>query len=216
MATAEVQGKQICRSGSGLSCQPLMKWIEPMTRSRHPMKVTKAQILATCSQEQAKASIAAMRAVQRPPSPQEWAAMYGTLLLHFPVQNLTERQEKLKFQTFMEDLAGIPAPCIAAALQRYRREPSPDGKQKFFPQAWQILAMCEEERAEAKRILAACEEMDRVLEGPDEPVEQVAFVPDPVDFGARPRPAARVIKAFSRRSTDPEELKAAIERRMNG
>jgi hypothetical protein len=78
--------------------------------------------------------------------------------------------------------------------------------------------MCEEERAESKRILSACDEMERVLDGPDEvPVEaEATVIRAPVDFGVRPRPVPPSIRAFSRRGTDPEELKAAIERRARG
>lgn len=79
---------------------------------------------------------------------------------------MTEMQAKAKFQTFCADLANIPGTCVARACERYRLQPSPDGKQKFFPQTWQIMAMCDEDMKESKAILRALDELDGVLRVP--------------------------------------------------
>lgn len=144
----------------------LLRWVDRITDRRYPRTPTKHGILGGHSEEAVRAQMLVLREEQAPPSQQEWASHYAMLVLNFPQQAMTEMQAKLKFQTFCSDLAGIPAACVARACERYRLEPSKDGKPKFFPQNWQIMAMCEEYLKEAKSILRALDEMENVLRVP--------------------------------------------------
>lgn len=207
----------------------LVRWAERMTDRRHPRNPTREQLLAGKVEQEVRSSISSLRQSQRGPTPKEWGSHYAMLALNFPDTALSPEQSSLKFQIFCADLAGIPAPAIAVALKRYRTEPSPDNKQKWRPQAWQILAMCEDEKRAAANILRACDEMERVLDAP--PVT----APEPVKGfdaskhlhqlanrmrvrgGFAPRPAAKddrlAVLSTARPCTDAAELREHIARR---
>ena len=187
----------------------------------------RSQMLAMAPEASLRASITDLRQLQRGPSPKEWANLYATLALVFPQGATSPEQASLRFQIFCADLAGIPGPAIAAACERYRREPSPDGKQKFFPQSWQIIAMCEDAKRQAGQILRACDEMERILAEGDvsdaksEFPNRAAQMRQLADrLAVKPREAAveavaptiRLVAA-SRPNTDAAELKAALARR---
>lgn len=193
----------------------LIAMSERMADRRRHMTVTREALLRLGTEQELRAQIRALRQAQAGPTPQEWANHYAALVLTLPAQGMDAVQASHRFRIFCEDLQGIPGPAIAAALRRYRTEPSLEPK--FRPQSCQIAAMCKEELAASKRILAACDEMERVLDEPEEVVAPDAEVVIgtslwPIQTITRAE-ATRSYPSFSRAGTDPAELTAALERR---
>jgi hypothetical protein len=153
--------------------------------------------------------------------------MYERLALDFPMARMQDETATAKFLSFCADLSHLPHRFLTRAVERYRLEPAPDGKAKFFPQSQQLIGLCEGDVKESAALLRGIEEMERVLSAPSLPkpgdIEPITAarareIRENIErMGAANRPAHPVASKPTRpiNTARPESTESAAELRAN-
>jgi hypothetical protein len=146
----------------------LMRLAEAAMAPRHPTKLTRKIILALGPEPQLRNSLTRISSRLRPVTEAQIAAEYAALAALFPTSPALSRdQATAKFRIFCADLGHLTPQALAQACKRYRTEPSPDGRQKFFPQPWQLLELARAEMGDVQVVRAGLQRIAATLDAPD-------------------------------------------------
>lgn len=106
--------------------------------------------------------MAALRRRAAPATPEEVSRHFLALAVIYPNQALTEEQMNLKFQLFCTDLAEIPECVLENACASFRRATNPPNR--FFPSPGELLAHCQQEMREIRRLLRGLATIEHALD----------------------------------------------------
>jgi hypothetical protein len=140
----------------------LRQWAMDATDDRYPKLPTRAAILALANESQTRAMLNAARLQTAPATPAEISRHFLALAVVYPSQALSEEQMTLKFRIFCEDLSGIPERVLAKACANYRRAINPPNT--FFPSPGQLLAHCETDMREMRKLRRGFDMIERALD----------------------------------------------------
>jgi hypothetical protein len=123
-------------------------------------------VLGDRTEAEVRAALHALRVEAAPATKKEIARHCTALALTFSRQTVTEDQACVRFEIFCGDLGDITEHALACACAAYRTKPSKDGRQKFFPQAWELLDLAKDTMRDVRRRRRGLAKLEQAISTP--------------------------------------------------
>lgn len=165
-----VPGNQTPTSRSKQLETSLDRMAEAATDARYPKALTRAMVLELGPEEETRSALKSLiLRTEGAPKAVILSCLVG-LEVMFPSQALDVQQKEMRYRIYCDALKDVPEDVLKKACKAYVATPGIDGRQKFFPQPGDLLALCKDEMKEVRRARLGVEKMQRALDTASSPV----------------------------------------------